>query len=140
MNKITVITDVLIIILIIMAYILGIFPYFYQESPPEKFKEALEVGDVEYLERQFSDDAIICIVSEEEENRYRSGYVIGRLEESLPVYVVDISYLPTESKYQVIYYENEHQEEKTVYVTYSVNRINLFQTKITGMRVEFIEK
>lgn len=53
--------------------------------------------------------------------------------------MVFISYLPTESKYQVIYYENEHREEKTVYVTYAVNRINPFQTKITGMRVELIE-
>ena len=139
MKKITVIVDVLIVILIIMAYILGIFPYFYQETLPEKMQNALEAGDIEYLERQFSDDAMICIVGEGNENRYRSEYVIGCLEEQFPVYIVNVRYLPSERVYEVVYCEDETKEEKQVYVTYAINRVNIFQTKITGMRVEFIE-
>ena len=40
-----------------------------------------------------------------------------------------------------MYCEGESEAEKIVYVTYyATNRWNLFQTKITGMSVEFIEE
>lgn len=139
MKKIIFIVDVLIVIFIITAYSLYIYSYFCGDIFPEKIIEAIEVRDTEYLEMQFSRDAMICIVRDENENRYRAAYIIGQLEEQLPMNIVSVQYLHSESVYEVVYCEYESEEEKCVYVTYAVNRVNPFQTKITGMSIEFVE-
>lgn len=140
LKKVTYIIDSLIIVLVIAVYLICISPYFYKDNFPQKLIDAIEEGDMEYLENQFSDDAKICIIYGEYENRYRAGYVIGLLEERLPVHIVNIKYLNMEEVYEVVYYDDESEVERIVYVTYATNRWNLFQTKITGMSVEFIDE
>ncbi|MBO5325851.1 MAG: hypothetical protein J6A80_06440 [Lachnospiraceae bacterium] len=137
MKKIIVVIDIFIFVFIVMIYLHCIYPGFYNEIYTEKVIEAFKIGDIEYLEKQFSHDAIICIIRGENEIRYRAEYIIGELGEQLPIHIVSIQYLPYENVYEVVYLEDERK--RVVYVTYAVNQINPFQSKITGMSVEFIE-
>lgn len=137
MKKLIVAIDIIIILLIIYQYAINRYPDIYREKIPANLEEAVEKGDMEYIERQFANDAKAWVTIDENEAVYRVGYVLDKLEENLPVEVVSAAYSDEERAYKVIYCEPDGTEHKTCYISFGVDQVNFFQVKITSLRVRF---
>lgn len=137
MKKLIVVIDIIIILLIIYQYAINGYPDIYREKIPANLEEAVVNNDMEYIRRQFADEAKVRVIIGDNEEVYRAGYVLNKLEENLPVEVVSVVYSDEEGGYEVIYCEPDSMEHKTCYIYFGVGQVNFFQVKITSMQVWF---
>lgn len=83
MKKLIVVIDIIIILLIIYQYAINGYPDIYREKIPVNLEEAVVNNDMEYIRRQFADEAKVRVVIDGNEEVYRAGYVLNKLEENL---------------------------------------------------------
>ena len=133
MKKFCIFIDFVIVMLVIYLYAISLYPSVYCERLPLKLEKAVENGNLNYIERQFVEDASVLIHMDGQQYTYRPAYVLDKLEENLPIDCISIKYVPSENAYKIVYSEPESEEQKVMFITMAVNYVNFFQVKITGM-------